>query len=209
MPAAPVPETPTGDTSAPLDVSSLATRWPPMLVDPAFTDAARRLCLPDLDVNRNLPFVLQDRRAADRAMVVFADAKVIAWCEIARMAGAMVPDGGAGTQSRWTGDLGLAVSDGLTINEAAAARDASRWSYALGVVPTGAVAVRAVVGRVAVEAVVGDGLYSMSWPGGLVPTFLAALDADGDVLASIDQETVFQTFGPSCPADAMTCPAAP
>jgi hypothetical protein len=163
--------------------------WPSLPVDPAFILASRRLCLPDLKVNPNLPFVLEDRRELGSATVVFADVKTVAFCGLKRMADGIMPDGGSGTQARWTPDVGVLLGErGLTM---ASGGGAGAWASMLGLAPKEAVRVRAVVAGRPVDAVLADGIYSVSWPeAGASPTTLVAFDAGGRELSRIDGQAL-------------------
>jgi hypothetical protein len=176
--------------------------WPPLPVDPAFIPAARRLCLSELRVNPNLKFVLEDRRDLESATIVFADAKTVAFCGMKRMAEGIMPEGGSGTQARWTPEVGVLVGEGgLTIESGTGA---GSWASLLGLAPRDAVRVRAIVDGRPVDAVLADGIYSVSWPGGGVsPTALVAFDVEGHEVSRIDGEGLaglFRCRGPGCSA---------
>jgi len=176
--------------------------WPPLPADPAFILAARRLCLSDLRVDPNLKFVLEDRREPGTATVVFGDAKTVAFCGMKRMAEGIMPDGGSGTQARWRPEVGVLVGEGgLTIESGTGA---GSWASLLGLAPGDAVRVRAIVGGRPVDAVLADGIYSVSWPGsGASPTTLVAFDAGGRELSRIEGEGLaglFRCREPGCSA---------
>jgi hypothetical protein len=176
--------------------------WPALAADPAFILAARRLCLSDLRVDPNLKFVLEDRRELGTATVVFADAKTVAFCGMRRMAEGIMPDGGSGTQARWTPEVGVVVGEGgLTIESGSGA---GSWASLLGLAPIDAIRVRAIVGGRPVDAVLADGIYSVSWPEGAAsPTALVAFGVGGNQVGRIAAEELaglFRCRGPGCSA---------
>lgn len=183
--------------------------WPPLGADPGLTADARRLCLQDLGVARDIPVVLQDRREPGWATVYFADDTTIAWCTVKRTPQGSVADGSSGTQDHWTNDAGIVTANGLGIQTATRAGQPSEWSNVSGLLPRGATRIRAVVGGRAVDAVVGAGIYSVSWPGGLIPTVLVALDPSGQEVARIDQAGLATIWTDTCPPGSLGCPPAP
>jgi hypothetical protein len=198
------PPSPAPDTSKPV-VPDLEA-WPPLAADPALTADARRVCLPDLGVVAGIPFALQDRREAGRAIVVFADKATIAWCTVMRTPQGTVPDGGSGTQDLWTNQVGIVVTPaGLTINDATDATDSSGWSNLSGRLPNGATHVHAAIGGRRVEAAVAAGIYSLSWPGDVIPTLLVAVGPSGDEIARIDEAALNRVFLRECPPLELGC----
>lgn len=184
--------------------------WPPLVADPLLTDDARRLCLQDLGVARDIPVALQDRREPGWATLYFQSDTTIAWCTVKRTPQGTVADGSSGTQDRWTNDAGLVTAaGGLGVQSAIRAGQPLDWSNLSGLLPPGATRIRAVVGGRAVDGVVGSGIYSVTWPGGLIPTVLVALDASGQEVARIDQAGLATVWTDTCPPGSLGCPPAP
>jgi hypothetical protein len=149
---------------------------------------------------------LQDRREGGRAIVFFADKATIAWCTMMRTPQGILPNGGSGTQDLWTNDVGIVVTPaGLTINDAADATESGGWSNLSGRLPSGATHISAAIGGRRVDGAVGAGIYSLSWPGDVIPTLLVALDPSGDEIARIDEATLSRLFQRECPPGALDC----
>jgi hypothetical protein len=207
----------TGCQSVTPSTSSLATGdsavlhgWPPMAADPFLTAEARRLCLPDLDVKADIPVALQDRRGPDRATVVFADDATVAYCTVIRTPQGTVPDGGSAMQPRWPKGTGMVTTPaGLTINDATMAVKETDWGNLTGQLPPGAVAIRAEIGGRGVDGVVGNGIYSLSWQGAVLPKIVVAMDAAGREIARIDAALMAKIWVHTCPPGALGCPPPP
>jgi hypothetical protein len=189
-------------------VANLEATYPPLPLDDELTTAARQLCLTDGDADPDLPLVLQDRREPDFAMMIFANDAVMVTCEVERTADEIRP-WGQGMAERWTSD-NAAGGGGPSIMQAAA-RDATSWDSAQGVVPAGTSIVRVVVNDVAIDAVIGQDLYSVTWPGGVPPTVLVALGSDGREVARIGSAELAEIFDRPCdPAVSLgPCPSTP
>jgi len=190
------------------DVANLKATYPPLSVDDELVAAGRQLCLTSGDADPELPLVLQDRREPDFAMMIFADDAVTVTCEVERTADEIRP-WSQGIAGRWTSDS-AAGSGGLSIMQAAA-RDATSWDSAQGVVPVGTTIVRVVVNDAAIDAVIGEDLYSVTWPGGVPPTVLVALGSDGREVARIGSAELAEIFDRPCdPAVSLgPCPSTP
>lgn len=187
-------------------VADLQPTYAPLPHDAEFAEAGRELCLPELGVDPNLPLVVQDRREAESAWMMFADRAVVATCQVERAADGIRLLSWV-LSDRWTSE-GARGSGGLTIHQGLAA-DATTWNSAQGVVPSGASVVRVVVDGSAVDAVIGQDLYSVTWPGGKVPTVLAALSADGIEIARIGAAELANVYDRPCdPTISLgTCPS--
>jgi hypothetical protein len=166
-------------------VDALPTAWPPLPADPTFTQVAREDCLPRWNFDQNTPVLFQDRRTADRGLVFFRSGASVGWCEVERQAdgsvvvrgSALDPNSGPSTTGLPVGQFGLAIRSGMGLG--------AGWNAISGTAPAGSASIRLVVGGKSVEAVVGDGHYSVSWEGSTIPTLLAAYDASGHQIDSI------------------------